>query len=172
HGGGAFISFPGRVPTAWRRCHDPCHRYRSKVPSRLAAGSQSTFDSAQPFALGTTRGARAGRGRRNPDSGRALRGTDPVTEAFFFGPSNQQLFANYHLPAGGNGRVLAVICPPLFSDYTRTQLALRTLAISLAASGQHVLRLDYRGTGDSFGDLGEVAISDWVEDIAFAVQEG
>jgi uncharacterized protein len=95
-----------------------------------------------------------------------------VTEAFFFGPSNQHLFANYHLPVGGNGRVLTVICPPLFSDYTRTQLALRKLAISLAESGQHVLRLDYRGTGDSFGDLGEVAISDWVEDIAFAVQEG
>jgi len=96
----------------------------------------------------------------------------PMIEAFFFGPSNRQLFANYHLPVGGHGRVLTVICPPLFSDYTRTQLALRKLAISLAESGQHVLRLDYRGTGDSFGDLGEVAISDWVEDIAFAVQEG
>ena len=54
----------------------------------------------------------------------------------------------------------------------RTQLALRELAISLAERGQHVLRFDYRGTGDSFGDLGEVAISDWVEDIALAVREG
>jgi alpha-beta hydrolase superfamily lysophospholipase len=54
----------------------------------------------------------------------------------------------------------------------RTQAALRKLAISLAESGQHVLRLDYRGTGDSFGDLAEVAVSDWVEDIALAVREG
>ena len=83
-----------------------------------------------------------------------------MTEAFFIGPSNQQLFANYHLPVRGNGRVLTLICPPLFSDYMRTQLALRTLAISLAERGQHVLRLDYRGTGDSFDQLGEVAVFD------------
>jgi hypothetical protein len=95
-----------------------------------------------------------------------------VIEAFFFGPSNQQVFASYHPPVGGNGQVLTVICPPLFNEYMRTQLALRELAISLAEKGQHVLRLDYRGTGDSFGDLGEIAISDWVEDIALAVREG
>ncbi len=96
----------------------------------------------------------------------------PMIEAFYFGPSNRQLFANYHLPVGGNGRVLTVVCPPLFREYMRTQLALRKLAISLADRGQHVLRLDYRGTGDSFGDLSEVGVSDWVEDIALAVREG
>jgi pimeloyl-ACP methyl ester carboxylesterase len=95
-----------------------------------------------------------------------------VIEPFFFGPYNQQVFANYHPPAGGSGQVLTVICPPLFHEYMRTHLALRELAISLAERGQHVLRLDYRGTGDSFGDLGELAISDWVEDIALAVREG
>ena len=68
--------------------------------------------------------------------------------------------------------MLTVICPPLFSEYMRTQRALRELAISLAERGQHVLRFDYRGTGDSFGDLGEVTISDWTEDIALAVREG
>lgn len=93
-------------------------------------------------------------------------------EAFFFGPGDQQIFANYHPPTGGAGQVLTVICPPLFYDYMRTQLVLRELAISLAERGQHVLRFDYRGTGDSFRDLGEVAISDWVEDIALAVREG
>jgi len=96
----------------------------------------------------------------------------PMIKAFFFGPSNRQLFANYYLPVGGDGRVLTVICPPLFAEFARTQRALRKLAISLAERGQHVLRLDYRGTGDSFGELGEVAISDWVEDIALAVREG
>ncbi len=54
----------------------------------------------------------------------------------------------------------------------RTQLALRELAISLAEEGQHVVRFDYRGTGDSFCDLDEVAISDWLEDIALVVREG
>ena len=91
-----------------------------------------------------------------------------VHEAFFFGPGNQRIFANYHPAAGGGGAVLTVICPPLFSDYMRTHLALRELAMALAERGQHVLRLDYRGTGDSFGDLSEVAISDWVEDITLA----
>jgi pimeloyl-ACP methyl ester carboxylesterase len=95
-----------------------------------------------------------------------------VIEALFFGPSNQQIFAAYHPPVGGSGQVLTVICPPLFSEYMRTQLALRELAISLAERGQHVLRLDYRGTGDSYGDLRDIGISDWVEDIALAVREG
>ena len=93
-------------------------------------------------------------------------------EAFFFGPSDRQVFATYHPASGGSGQVLTVICPPLFSDYMRTHLALRELAISLAERGQHVLRFDYRGTGDSFGEIGEVALSDWIEDIALAVREG
>jgi uncharacterized protein len=95
-----------------------------------------------------------------------------VIEPLFFGPSDQQVFGIYHPPVGGSGDVLTVMCPPLFDEYMRTQLALRELAISLAERGQHVLRLDYRGTGDSFGDLGDVSISDWVEDIALAVREG
>lgn len=95
-----------------------------------------------------------------------------MIEAFYFGPSNEQLFATYHPPAGGGARLLTVICPPLFSEYMRTQLALRELAITLAGRGQHVLRFDYRGTGDSFGDLTDVAISDWLEDIELAVREG
>jgi pimeloyl-ACP methyl ester carboxylesterase len=95
-----------------------------------------------------------------------------VIEPFFFGPCNQQVFAIYHPPIGGSGQVLTVICPPLFNEYMRTQLALRELAISLAERGQHVLRFDYRGTGDSFSDLDEVTISDWLDDIALAVREG
>ncbi|MDB5921259.1 MAG: hypothetical protein JWN13_195 [Betaproteobacteria bacterium] len=95
-----------------------------------------------------------------------------MIEPFFFGPNNEQLFAIYHPPIGGSGQVLTVICPPLFIEYMRTQLALRELAISLAESGQHVLRFDYRGTGDSFGELSETAVSDWVDDIALAVREG
>lgn len=96
-----------------------------------------------------------------------------MREAFFFGPSDQQVFGIYHPAAGsGDGQVLTVICPPLFSDYMRTQPALRELAMTLAEKGQHVLRFDYRGTGDSFGELSEISVTDWVEDIALAVREG
>jgi pimeloyl-ACP methyl ester carboxylesterase len=95
-----------------------------------------------------------------------------VIEPFFFGSCNQQVFAIYHPPIGGSGQVLTVICPPLFNEYMRTHPALRELAVALAGKGQHVLRFDYRGTGDSFGDLGEVTVSDWLGDIALAVREG
>jgi alpha/beta superfamily hydrolase len=95
-----------------------------------------------------------------------------VIEPFFFGPCNQQLFAIYHPPIGGSSQVLTVICPPLFNEYMRTHPALRELAVALAGKGEHVLRFDYRGTGDSFGHLGEVTVSDWLEDIALAVREG
>lgn len=93
-------------------------------------------------------------------------------EAFFFGPKGEQLFGSYHPPASGYGRELTVICPPLFTDFARTHGALRTVAVSLAEAGQHVLRFDYRGTGDSFGELGDTTVRDWLEDVVLAVKEG
>lgn len=95
-----------------------------------------------------------------------------MIEAFFFGPCDRQVFATYHPPATGTGQVLTLICPPLFPDYMRTQLALRELGISLSGLGHHVLRFDYRGTGDSDGDLSDVTVSDWIEDLSQAVREG
>ncbi len=96
----------------------------------------------------------------------------PGYEAFFFGPDDQKIFAQYHAPVRGGGRTLVVICPPLFSDFMRTHLALRDLAMALAERGLHVLRFDYRGTGDSSGGLEQATVANWLEDIAFAVREG
>lgn len=93
-------------------------------------------------------------------------------EAFFFGPSHRQLFAVYHPPIGVGNNVLTVICPPLLAELNSTYSLLGKLARSLAEQGQHVLRMDYSGTGDSFGRLEEVTIADWVEDIELAIQEG
>ncbi|MGH6803332.1 MAG: hypothetical protein ACREC3_08190 [Methyloceanibacter sp.] len=45
-----------------------------------------------------------------------------MVEAFYFELRNQQLFASYRLPVGGNRRVLTVICPPLFLEYMRGSL--------------------------------------------------
>jgi pimeloyl-ACP methyl ester carboxylesterase len=95
-----------------------------------------------------------------------------VQEAFFFGSNTQQIYASYHPPAGGTGPVLTVLCPPLFSEYMRTHAALRELAVALAERDQHVLRFDFRGTGDSFGELEQLAVSDWIEDIVHVVHEG
>lgn len=93
-------------------------------------------------------------------------------EAFFFGSGAEKLFGSYHPPFSGDGRMLTVICGPLFSESARTHGALRKLAISLAERGEHVLRFDYRGTGDSFGNLEDYSVSEWVEDISLAVREG
>ncbi len=94
------------------------------------------------------------------------------SDAFYFGPGEQQLFGIHHPPTGSDCQVLTVICPPLFSEFTRTHRALRELAISIAERGHHVFRFDYRGTGDSFGNLEEMTVSDWVEDIGLAIREG
>jgi pimeloyl-ACP methyl ester carboxylesterase len=51
-------------------------------------------------------------------------------------------------------------------------LALRELAISLSAAGHHVMRFDYRGTGDSSGDVSEMSVRDWTNDITSCVREG
>jgi pimeloyl-ACP methyl ester carboxylesterase len=53
----------------------------------------------------------------------------------------------------------------------RSHLALRELAISLAEQGQHVVRFDFRGTGDSDLDLNEIQMADWVDDIVAVADE-
>ena len=95
-----------------------------------------------------------------------------MQESFFFGPQERQLFGSYHPPMNGMGRVMTVICPPLFNDLVRTYGAIRRIAIAAAAAGQHVLRFDYRGTGDAYGELKDAKVTDWIEDIALAVKEG
>jgi pimeloyl-ACP methyl ester carboxylesterase len=95
-----------------------------------------------------------------------------LIEPFFLGQQEQQVFASYHPPSGIGPERLTVLCAPLFSEYMRTQLALRQLAISLAELGHHVLRFDYRGTGDSFGEIEKLRLSDWSDDVAAVVAEG
>ena len=95
-----------------------------------------------------------------------------MQEAFFFGRDRAQIFACYHPPFGGGGRVLTVVCPPLFSEHVRTHKALRDIALLLAAAGQHVLRFDYRGTGDSSGELDACSVADWTRDITDTIAEG
>nr|WP_172835800.1 alpha/beta fold hydrolase [Marinobacter sp. es.042] len=48
---------------------------------------------------------------------------------------------------------------------------MRRLALNLANLGYPVLRFDYRGTGDSAGDLNGVTADNWVEDVGHAIQE-
>lgn len=92
-------------------------------------------------------------------------------EAFYFGPSDSYLFGVFHPRIGMNRNEAVVLCNPFGQEYMRAHKSVRRLAINLAALGYSVLRFDYRGTGDSAGDLDRVTAEHWLDDIGYAVQE-
>lgn len=104
----------------------------------------------------------------------AVAGTDLFGDisvsAFFFGPADRQLFGYYHAPRGAGARA-AVICPSWGPEYQYAHRALRVTAKRLAERGFHVLRFDYSGVGDSWGDSTVGDIAQWRQDIALAIAE-
>ncbi|MEM6690703.1 MAG: alpha/beta fold hydrolase [Planctomycetota bacterium] len=92
--------------------------------------------------------------------------------ARFFGSESLSLHGVYRPPRSVDDTIKSVlICPPIGHEYLRTHWALRLLAKQLARKGNHVLRFDYRGLGDSSGDPSDVvSIDQWLEDIDFAVE--
>jgi pimeloyl-ACP methyl ester carboxylesterase len=91
---------------------------------------------------------------------------------FFFGNSNHPLYGVYHPPSALPHKKEAILlCPPFGQEYMRSHRAYRQLALLLNKKGFPVLRFDYRGTGDSFGDLEDTAVNDWLEDIKVAAEE-
>ncbi|HKE49019.1 MAG TPA: alpha/beta fold hydrolase [Rhodanobacteraceae bacterium] len=92
--------------------------------------------------------------------------------AFFFGNSDRQLYGVYHAAQSGPGRPIGVVlCSPFGAEAIRAHRILRVLAERLARAGAHVLRFDYRGTGDSAGDGSDVDLEQWQGDIASADAE-
>ncbi len=94
-----------------------------------------------------------------------------MIEPFFLDDGDPRLLITYHPPAGAFTDQLTVICPPFFNEYLRVQLALRELAIALSEAGQHVVRFDYRATGDSFGNPGDATLQNWSTDLERTVRE-
>jgi alpha/beta superfamily hydrolase len=95
-----------------------------------------------------------------------------MQEPFYFGPEGREIFGMYHPALATRGGILTVICPPLYSEYGRSHSALRNLALALAQSGHDVLRMEYSGTGDSYGELGDASLRGWVDEISMAIDEG
>jgi len=90
--------------------------------------------------------------------------------AFYFGSPQRQLFGYLHTPQGSaTGGVL--LCPPWGAEYQYAHRALHFLAKRLSGRGFVVLRFDYSGTGDSWGDSTDADLSQWVDDTTLAAGE-
>jgi alpha-beta hydrolase superfamily lysophospholipase len=91
---------------------------------------------------------------------------------FHFGPAQAQLFGVYTPPRASVAREEGILlCAPIGLEYMRTHYAVKLLAMQLAASGFHVLRFDYHGTGDSFGEVGAGQFGIWADDVVLAMRE-
>ena len=90
---------------------------------------------------------------------------------FFFGNSSHPLYGVFHPPAHPVKHKGVLLCAPFGQEYMRSHRAYRQLAMLLAKKGFHVLRFDYRGTGDSSGDIENTSIKDWIEDVSTAAEE-
>jgi pimeloyl-ACP methyl ester carboxylesterase len=91
---------------------------------------------------------------------------------FHFGTGARRLFGLYLPPRSQlqRGRA-AVLCAPWGQEYLKAHRSMRQLGAQLSASGFHVLRFDYYGTGDSAGDMMDASVADWEQDIVFAMEE-
>lgn len=91
---------------------------------------------------------------------------------FFFGDSATPLYGVYHPPTATPVKPEAILlCPPFGQEYMRSHRAFRQLAMLLNKQGYPVLRFDYHGTGDSYGDIEDANIEGWLSDIALATEE-
>jgi pimeloyl-ACP methyl ester carboxylesterase len=92
--------------------------------------------------------------------------------SFHFGSRQRRLFG-YYEPAQANfSKVQAVLlCHPMDNEHVFAYRTMRQLAARLVRAGFHVLRFDYFGTGDSYGNTGEGDLASWCQDIDTAIEE-
>jgi len=92
--------------------------------------------------------------------------------SFHFGSRQRRLFG-YYEPAQANLSKVraALLCHPMDNEQVFAYRTMRQLAARLVRAGFHVLRFDYFGTGDSYGDTGEGDLASWCEDIETAMEE-
>jgi pimeloyl-ACP methyl ester carboxylesterase len=84
----------------------------------------------------------------------------------------RRLFANYHAsePSARKHRGV-MLCNPFGQEALRAHRLYRVLAERLARAGVDVLRFDYYGTGDSYGDDREGELRGWTQDLLTAHEE-
>ena len=89
------------------------------------------------------------------------------------GEAGRRLFMCRHVPAAPSHPVrLVVLCYPLMHEYERCHRLYRQLAAAAAQAGLHVLRFDYRGTGDSPGESEDISFESLCADTVAAIEQG
>lgn len=87
---------------------------------------------------------------------------------FISRPSGGELYIALTLPVDNpQPSQLALICPPVFEEYSRSYATLREFARRLSAHGIGALRFDYVGIGESYGDPDTFSMSSAMADISF-----
>ena len=91
------------------------------------------------------------------------------SRARYFGP-HRRLFGIFDEPDTPSDRGV-VLCYPHGADYDSAFRSFRILGTRLSRAGFQVLRFDYLGTGDSWGDIEDTSIDQWTEDTVAAIHE-
>jgi pimeloyl-ACP methyl ester carboxylesterase len=90
----------------------------------------------------------------------------------YFGQSARPLYGVHEPPRAATARDAAVVlCYPGVQEYNTSHWAFRRLAGMVAREGFHVLRFDWSGTGDSWGETTDGGVEPWLADLAEAAQE-
>jgi alpha/beta superfamily hydrolase len=98
-------------------------------------------------------------------TGRRLPRIVGVSESpFFFDLGRNRLFAVHHRPSSGKVRRALVVCHALAEEKLWSHRVYVALARELAAQDFAVLRLDFRGEGDSDLEFEEATLETRVED--------
>jgi pimeloyl-ACP methyl ester carboxylesterase len=79
------------------------------------------------------------------------------------GPPNKKVFASIIPPKRNNLHEAVLLCYPFGQEYMRAHKAFRQLANLLSRKGYTVMRFDYPGTGDSYGDGKDIGYNEWLE---------
>lgn len=95
-----------------------------------------------------------------------------ILNSLLFGDGNHRLYGVYHPPlCQAHIQKSILLCSPPGPEYARTYRLLRMLAENLSKKGNHVLRFDWYGNGDSWGDSTEGNITNWIKDVKLASEE-
>ncbi len=96
----------------------------------------------------------------------------PVIEkAFFFkGSGQRRLLGFLHSPESISKPAGILYCHPFAEEKNMSHPVMVKAARRFAGSGFPVFRFDFSGCGDSEGDLTEVSLADWQQDIDYALE--